>query len=271
MPEQKLRIITWNCHHGTAEERYALLEKYKPDIAIIQEVRTPKRKEDEHFVWIRSRQTENKCVAVFCSEELKISFTPVPTELPEIFMPIKVVGRFAFNLLAVWTLDDKNYTGSFEPILSACRKFLSYPTIIAGDFNSTPKVRGKNKKFNHHWLVETLERDFNLVSAYHTPTTIQPGHESESESTFFLHGHRDKPFHIDYCFVPKSWTIKCTKIGSYDKWCNKEKQGEDKISDHCPLIVDLLIDDTKPKTDTIIRRPGQDRFCVDIERQLCSD
>lgn len=254
MSGQKLRIVTWNCNHGTVEDRYDLLKKYKPDIAVIQEVRSPKRKDDDHFVWIRSRQTENKCVAIFSSEKLKISFTPAPAGLPEIFMPIMVTGKVIFNLLAVWTLDATNYSGSFEPVLSRYNEFLTSPSIIAGDFNSTPKVKSNNKNFNHNTLVDILDQRFNLVSAYHVHNKIQPGHESKDESTFFMNSNRNKPFHLDYCFVPKNWTIEDAKIGSYDDWCNEEKIGKYQKSDHCPLIVDLLIDDNGNATKYRIQK-----------------
>lgn len=114
-----------------------------------------------------------------------------------------------------------------------------------GDFNSNPMWDKQHKKFSHSMLNETLEKKFGLVSAYHTRNnSVIPGKEGADDSTFFMYGHRDKPFHIDYCYVPKSWTIECARIGSYDEWCNKEKVNKDKKSDHCPLIVDLLVTDT---------------------------
>jgi exonuclease III len=240
MTEQNLRIATWNCNHGAIDDRYALLKKIKPHLAIIQEIQDLKRKNDEHFIWIPSRLTDKKGVAIISSEGLSMSLIPPSIELPEIFIPVIITGRITFNLLAVWTLDKKDYTGSFEPILSAYRNFLSQPSIIIGDFNSTPKGERENKKFNHNRLVERLGSEYNLVSAYHTKNNSL--HGREKDQTFFMHGHPDKPFHIDYCFVPKSWTIECAKIGSYDNWCNEEKIDKDKISDHCPLIVDLMME-----------------------------
>jgi endonuclease/exonuclease/phosphatase family metal-dependent hydrolase len=47
--------------------------------------------------------------------------------------------------------------------------------------------------------------------------------------------NRGRPYHIDYCFVPKSWTahIRSVDIGTYEAWI--------KYSDHCPLVVDLAL------------------------------
>jgi len=240
-PAQKFRIITWNCNHGSWQNRCNLLKKFRPDIIILQEITDPKRENDDHFVWVPSRRTVEKGVAVISSDDLKMSFYPVSKDLPEIFMPIRVTGKVAFNLLAVWTLDEKNYAGSFGPVLTEYHDFLTSPSIIAGDFNSSPKVRVKNKDFDHPWLEGVLDQKLGLVSAYHTHNQIQPGKETPDRSTFFMYGHRDRAFHLDYCFVPKNWTIDDAKIGSYDEWCNKEKIGTEQWSDHCPLIVDLLV------------------------------
>ena len=41
--------------------------------------------------------------------------------------------------------------------------------------------------------------------------------------------------HLDYCFIPKSWTEHLTKVevGTYDEWHS--------FSDHASLIVDLAL------------------------------
>jgi endonuclease/exonuclease/phosphatase family metal-dependent hydrolase len=46
---------------------------------------------------------------------------------------------------------------------------------------------------------------------------------------------QNRPYHVDYCFVPQSWTahIKSVDVGTYEGWIN--------YSDHCPLVVDTAL------------------------------
>jgi len=255
---QQLRIITWNCRNGPFIEKIALLDALKPDLAILQEIPNPGKENDEHCIWYPSRLTDKKGVAVISSPDLKMSCTLPSGDLPEIFIPVKISGKYSFNLLAVWTQHEMKYIESFQPILSAYRDFLyQTPSIIAGDFNSNVKWDKQYKKFNHSKLISTLDAEFNLVSAYHQHKKIIPG--QNEESTFFMYGHEDKPFHIDYCFVPKVWNIDNVTIGSWTDWCKDGK------SDHCPLIVDLQVSKEIPQSTTKVRKSGQDRFCAEIE------
>src|SRR5580693_535017 len=33
-----------------------------------------------------------------------------------------------------------------------------------------------------------------------------------------LYRHKDKPFHIDYVFVPKTWRLGAVEVGSFQEW-----------------------------------------------------
>ena len=77
--------------------------------------------------------------------------------------------------------------------------------------------------------VEKIRDEFGLISAYHSYHDEDYG--AERTPTFFEHRHQHEPYHIDYCFVPKSWRIEKVEIGKFDDWSG--------VSDHCPLIVDI--------------------------------
>ena len=50
--------------------------------------------------------------------------------------------------------------------------------------------------------------------------------------TYYHRKANSKPFHIDYCFLPESWSsrISSVDVGTYADW---------QTSDHRPLTVDL--------------------------------
>jgi endonuclease/exonuclease/phosphatase family metal-dependent hydrolase len=233
MTPQHLRIVTWNCRDGTFAERVSRIQKFRPDIAIFQEIPDPGKQDDGHCIWVPSRLTRKKGVAVISSDKLTLSPIERPENLPEIFLPVKVRGRTDFNLLAVWTQKEKNYIESFEPILSTYGEFLkSAPSVIAGDFNSNTQWDRLHRNFPHTQLVDILNAEFGLISAYHQHRKEKQG--EEKEKTFFMYYHEDKPYHIDYCFTPRTWAVDSVRIGTHAEWCTADG------SDHCPLIVDLI-------------------------------
>jgi exonuclease III len=50
-----------------------------------------------------------------------------------------------------------------------------------------------------------------------------------------MYRKRDKGYHIDYCFVPKSWMrwVKSVSVGTYEQWSD--------LSDHSPMFVEFAI------------------------------
>jgi exodeoxyribonuclease III len=50
-----------------------------------------------------------------------------------------------------------------------------------------------------------------------------------------MYRHKDKPYHIDYCFVSTDMIekLKSVEIGEHETWS--------KLSDHVPLIVTFEI------------------------------
>ena len=68
-----------------------------------------------------------------------------------------------------------------------------------------------------------------ITSCYHLHyNQIQGG---EAHPTYYLYRHKDKPYHLDYCFASSDLMnkIKSVEIGDYDIW----KQ----YSDHVPVMV----------------------------------
>lgn len=103
------------------------------------------------------------------------------------------------------------------------------PTIFIGDFNSNVIWdHNKYKLGNHAGVVKLLE-DKGICSTYHVHHKQTQG--KEEHPTFYLYRHKNKPYHIDYCFASKDMLkkVNSVKIGDFDEWI--------KYSDHVPLIV----------------------------------
>ena len=70
-----------------------------------------------------------------------------------------------------------------------------------------------------------------LCSAYHAVCGDEFG--AETEATFHIHKKEDRPYHIDYAFVPRGLMesdIEVT-VGGYDDWID--------ASDHMPPLVSI--------------------------------
>jgi exodeoxyribonuclease III len=68
-----------------------------------------------------------------------------------------------------------------------------------------------------------------IYSAYHQFYNQKQG--AEEHPTLFMYRHRDKPYHIDYCFASTHFIekLQSVEIGNYEQWI--------KLSDHMPVIV----------------------------------
>ena len=78
--------------------------------------------------------------------------------------------------------------------------------------------------------IKTLS-ELGLVSSYHH--FHGEAHGQETMPTYHFQWKLERPFHIDYCFIPKSWTpnLRRVEIGSYQEW--------KALSDHRPLMVEI--------------------------------
>jgi len=151
-------------------------------------------------------------------------------------IPIKVVGHTNFNVLAVWTMKHKNtersYIGQVYQALNLYEDFVrNRDTIIIGDFNSNKQWDNNPPRIGNHSAVVKMLKDMNLVSIYHE--MCDEDHGSETQHTYFMSKKMERPYHIDYCFVPESWVarVKDFKISDFEEYKS--------LSDHVPIYVEF--------------------------------
>jgi exodeoxyribonuclease-3 len=209
-----------------------------PDLAVIPEC---SQRDSASFssagyesLWFGTNS--RKGLAVFCRKEWGIRALQEPEH--SWIVPNEVKGPEPFALIAVWACKvganaKDDYIGQVYQSLKAHPNWVRQgPVIVAGDFNSNLQWDEEALVGNHSDVVRMLEQ-YGLVSAYHTHFKESQG--TESRPTKYLFRHMDKPYHVDYVFIPKVWSPRLlnVRVGNYTEWL--------RLSDHCPLVAEVQI------------------------------
>lgn len=227
-----MRIVTWNCCRGPFEKKLAALDQLAPDVTVICEALAP-AKETNELCWFPSNASRlGLQVRSFHGLRLR---RLKRAELPNCVVPLRVTGgEVDFNLLAVWTWPAPSYTKALLNGLAAYARLLQHgPTVVAGDFNGNP-VFDKTKARVKWWTdgFDQLHRA-GLVSAYHHAHAV--GYGDEAHATHHFLRKPERPFHIDFCFVPRTWADRRlqVQVAHGPEWYA--------LSDHFPLVVDTEV------------------------------
>jgi len=227
-----MRITTWNCCKGAYAEKLAQLDQLAPEVAVIQECANP-GVESSSIHWTGDISSQGLLVTV----KAPFSISPIqPIEgVPKFLVPLQVFGPLAFTLLAVWAKHDHDFPyieGVVKGVQMYRKLFQEAPVVLIGDLNSSAIWDKEHSADRNHTALVGLLDELGLVSAYHS--IRGESHGKETEHTYFHHWKQAKPFHIDYCFIPKQWCRGATvEIGSFDDWKD--------FSDHRPLTVQLSL------------------------------
>lgn len=233
-----MKIITWNCNMAFRRKADFIL-KHKPDILIVPECEHPDKllfptdtPKPTDVLWFGKNQ--NKGLAIFSYSDYQFSVLDNHNLDLKMIIPIAVKSeKFSFTLLAVWANNPTDRDGQYvEQVWKAVHHYDSLltntKTVLVGDFNSNKIWDKKHRISNHSNVVELLENK-GIVSAYHLYHKQIQG--TEEHPTLYMYRHKDKPYHIDYCFTSKDMAEKIlsVEIGDYDFWINH--------SDHVPVMV----------------------------------
>ncbi len=221
-------MIAWNCCRGPLSRKLAALSELAPDVAVLSEAPEPEA-ESEQVAWFPS-SSGRLGVQVRSFGRYRVQKLP-SADLPNCVNPVSIYGPTEFTLLAVWTWPAPTYLQALLNGLDAYAPHLSQaPIVVAGDFNGNPsfdKPRGRAKWSDAFAKLSGL----GLVSAYHFARQVDFGHEPDA--THLFQRKPARPFHIDYCFVPKVWGDRgiTASLPALDDWLP--------LSDHLPLVVDV--------------------------------
>jgi exodeoxyribonuclease III len=237
-----MKIITWNCNMAF-RKKASLVLVHRPDILIVQECEHPSKINfGAHLIqptgslWLGSNQNKGLGVFTFGGFACKIHISHNP-EL-KLIAPVKISnGQLSLMLYAIWAHNPEDKEGQYiTQVWKALRhydkKITKKQTILAGDFNSNT-IWDKPRREGNHSTVVSLLASKKIASVYHKYFSQTQG--KESHPTFYLYKNRNKPYHLDYCFVSSDLmsSLSSVEVGDFDSWV--------KYSDHVPLILDFDI------------------------------
>jgi exodeoxyribonuclease III len=233
-----MKIITWNCNMAFRKKADFILA-HQPDILIVPECEHPDKLKfnantptPTDMLWFGTNQ--NKGLGIFSYSSFRFKLLRNHNPALKMIIPIAVTGgQFNFTLYAIWANNPGDPDGQYvEQVWKAIhqydKKLKNKQTLLIGDFNSNTIWDRKYRAGNHTNVVKRLAEK-GIFSCYHLHHKQEQG--KEEHPTFYLYKHKDKPYHIDYCFASTDMTdkIQSVEIGDYDLW--------KPFSDHVPVMV----------------------------------
>jgi exodeoxyribonuclease-3 len=225
-----MKIIGWNCKMAF-RNKLDFIKEFNPDIVVVPECENF-GSQTSKCLWFG--ENKNKGIGIFSYSDYEIEINKNYNIKFEYIIPIIVKGPITFNLLAVWAMNDsadvrKRYVGQVWQAINYYKELLNEPLIIIGDFNWN-KIWDAKPSYpiygNLTDLIKVLEEK-EIKSAYHSFYGEKFG--KETRPTLFMHHNKNKPYHVDYCFVSKNFKLEDVEIGEYADWAKK--------SDHMPIVI----------------------------------
>jgi len=228
-----VKLSTWNCNQAFRKKQHQLL-KLDPDITVVPECENPAEKGDwsEFTDWRWTGDDPHKGLGVFTRNGITISDTTDIVEA-DYFLHVETD---VVDVLAVWAMNNKEnprqrYIGQVHTALENNPELVDEETVVAGDFNwNVMWDESPNSPLCGDFSDIRGELNQNgLRSAYHAVCGDEFG--EEMEATFYMHKKEERPYHIDYAFVPRGRMDSDVEVtvGRYDDWID--------ASDHMPLFV----------------------------------
>ena len=228
-----LRLIAWNCHHGSLSTRLYELAEHSPDIVFLQEC-TPTETLPLLGQIVARRVGPRKGIALgSLNANYHLAELEPRAESGRAVVAAAVTGPVSFTALGIWS-QKPEYVGDVMRTLDAYAGLLrSGPAVVMGDLNSGTHLNGKHSPSRGHSRIVNALADLGLVSAYHAFHDVEHGHETHP--TYRHQFKASQPWHIDFCFVPTSWVdcLLSVEVIDGEGWAVR--------SDHLPVAVNLRL------------------------------
>jgi hypothetical protein len=199
-----MRIVSWNCCDAV-DRKFGHLERLKPDIAIVSEVRPSCLQ----FAGLTSRslccgEEGQKGLALVCYGDWHGAKRGPEVAQQWFISAIVSNGARTGQVVGAWLKPDSDYVSPTKAALVGLKDFMAQgPTVIAGDLNQSVTWDGKvgsGRRFCE--IVESLHAA-GLESAWHKHRG--EAHGRESAATQYWRWDRNARFHIDFVFYPTKY------------------------------------------------------------------
>ena len=215
--------------------------RYKPDIIVIPECEHPGKLKfptteiiPTDIIWYGTNV--NKGLGIISFGNYRLKLMAEHNDSFRTILPISVTGsERPFTLFGIWANNpaDKlnQYVGQVWKALHHYEELINNTsTILIGDFNSNTIWDKPRREGNHSTVVEWLAAK-EIRSTYHSYFNLSQS--KEEHPTFSLYRHKNKSYHLDYCFASADFIDKLVsvEVGHWEDW--------NTYSDHCPLIVEF--------------------------------
>lgn len=227
-----MKIVSWNCCMAF-NEKFSEIEQFDADIYVIPECEDPERYDSKeygefasNYFWVG--ENKFKGLGIFARDDVKLELMDLDDGGLRYFIPVRV--NDSFNLLAIWTNPNTKYPVAQYPKeitqyyeLNKDSGFFNRDMVMCGDFNCDVRLKSTHAR-NVLAMVDKMS-EVGLVDTYHYLNDEKQG--EESQATFFMYRHLDKPYHLDHVFASEG-RIDELEIGDEVKWTQ--------FSDHLPLV-----------------------------------
>jgi hypothetical protein len=220
-----MRVVAWNCGKAAARKLPVLLDRLKPDVAVISECSdeaTLLKHADLpecSMAWVGRDPSCGLAVLAFGGWTAELDEDArTRVEGMEWACPARVDGPTPFRLLGIWADNSTRRRPATEAVRALEDWFVPGRSMVAGDFNNDTFWNKGGDERDHTVTVELL-RDQGLSAIRNELPTY---HQNKNP---------EKPYILDHVFVPGTWGVRGFEVGSLEQWTT--------LSDHAPIIVDL--------------------------------
>jgi endonuclease/exonuclease/phosphatase family metal-dependent hydrolase len=222
-----VRLITWNCRHGSLNERVVQLSTESPDLVFLQEW-APGRSDTTGFL-ARSVNSRKGIALGSLNPSYRLRRLNRPRGCGQAVIAARVENvSSSFTLLGIWARGPR-FADDVLSTLEACGGLLrKRPAIVLGDLNSGTRQYGEPYVSRDHSRIVAKLSAHGLESAYHRSYNVDYG--AERHPTYRHQMKHSLPWHIDFCFVPRQWRLQATRVIDSD-WAL--------TSDHNALVIDV--------------------------------
>lgn len=231
--------MSWNCQYewekkqGFSSEKFASISMYDFDILLIQECTKKEfdavKRSFTYRNWYCDDSEDSVLGTAIFSNKVAFEFTEKFNRNFRYVIPYKLLlnETVSIDLYSVWIKAPFDGKQNYAKVLVDALDYYQPDgrTIFIGDYNV-----GSNDE--HPERYEELIREFGKYNLMNAST----GTEFEFTNTHW-NASTKKQYQNDYCFCSKDISVKAFEIPKHDEW--------EKISDHCPIIVEFDLKGTE--------------------------